>query len=114
MGKTVTTYLIDGDPTGVIVNRLLDRKGELTHIEKLKSFFGKDEVFLRDYFYTKSQEQTFFGEIERVRKVEKHIQKIAELYIQQLKEIFEHVTPEPLVLYNSLNTPIFPFRVCFK
>jgi len=32
-----------------------------------------------------------------------------ELYIQQLKEIFEHVTPEPLVLNNSRNTPIFHF-----
>ena len=96
-------------PTGVIVNRLLDRKGELTHIEKLKSFFGKDEVFLRNYFYTKSQEQTFFGEIEKVRKVEKPIQKIAELYIKQLKEIFRHVTPVPLVLYNSRNTPIYHF-----
>lgn len=28
-------------PTGVIVNRLLDRKCELTHIDKLTSFFGK-------------------------------------------------------------------------
>ena len=96
-------------PTGVIVNRLLDRKGELTHIEKLKSFFGKDEDFLRDYFYTKSQEQTFFGEIEKIQKVEQPIQKIAELYIQQLKEIFKYVTPEPLVLYNSRHTPIFHF-----
>jgi hypothetical protein len=32
-------------PTGVIVNRLLDRKCELTHAEKLTSFFGKDEEF---------------------------------------------------------------------
>lgn len=96
-------------PTGVIVNRLLDRKGELSHIEKLKSFFGKDEDFLRDYFYTKSQEQTLFGDIEKIQKVEKPIQKIAELYIQQLKEIFKHVTPEPLVLYNSRHTPIFHF-----
>ena len=96
-------------PTGVIVNRLLDRKGELTHIDKLKIFFGKDEDFLRGYFYTKSQEQTFFGEIEKVRKVEKPIQKIAELYVQQLKDIFKYVTPEPLVLYNSRNTPIFHF-----
>lgn len=96
-------------PTGVIVNRLLDRKGELSHIEKLKSFFGKDEVSLRDYFYTKSQEQTLFGDIEKIQKVEKPIQKIAELYIQQLKEIFKHVTPEPLVLYNSRHTPIFHF-----
>ena len=37
-------------PTGVIVNRLLDRKCKLTHIEKLTSFFGKDEAFLRNYF----------------------------------------------------------------
>ena len=96
-------------PTGVIVNRLLDRKGELTHIEKLKSFFGKDEDFLREYFYTKSQEQTLFGEIEKIKKVEKPIQKIAELYIQQLKDIFKNVTPKPLVLYNSRNTPIFHF-----
>lgn len=96
-------------PTGVIVNRLLDRKGELTHIYKLISFFGKDENFLRDYFYTKRQQQTLFGEIEIVQKVEKPIQKIAELYIQQLKNIFKHVTPDPLVLYNSRNTPIFHF-----
>ena len=96
-------------PTGVIVNRLLDRKGYLTHIDKLKSFFGKNEEFLKGYFYTKSQEKTFFGEIEKVRKVEKPIQKIAELYIKQLKSIFKYVTPEPLVLYNSRNTPIFHF-----
>lgn len=40
-------------PTGVIVNRLLDRKGELKYNEKLVSFFGKDEDFLREYFYKK-------------------------------------------------------------
>lgn len=96
-------------PTGVIVNRLLDRKGELTHIEKLKSFFGKDEDFLRKYFYSKSQEQTFWGEVEKIKKVERPIQKIAELYIQQLKDIFKYVTPEPLVLYNTRNIPIFHF-----
>lgn len=96
-------------PTGVIVNRLLDRKGNLSHIEKLKTFFGKDEFFLKEYFYTVSQEQTFFGEIEKIKKVEKPIQKIAELYIQRLKDIFKCVTPEPLVLYNSRNTPIFHF-----
>lgn len=96
-------------PTGVIVNRLLDRKGELTHIDKLTSFFGKDEDFLRDYFYTRTQEQTFFGDIERIKKVEEPIQKIAELYIEQLHGIFKYVTPKPLVLYNSCNAPIFHF-----
>ena len=96
-------------PTGVIVNRLLDRKGELTHIEKLISFFGKDEDFLRNYFYYKRQETTLFGDIEVVEKVKQPIQKIAELYIQRLKEIFKFVTEEPLVLYNSRHVPIFHF-----
>ncbi len=96
-------------PTGVIVNRLLDRKGELTHIEKLKSFFGKDEDFLREYFYNKRTVDTLFGETEIIEKVKEPIQKIAELYIEQLHSIFKHVTPKPLVLHNSRNTPIFHF-----
>ena len=96
-------------PTGVIINRLLDRKAELTHISKLSSFFGKDEFFLRSYFYPKTQEHTLFGELEIVRKVEQPIQKIAELYVQQLKSIFSQVTPKPLVLYNTKNVPIYHF-----
>lgn len=96
-------------PTGVIVNRLLDRKCELTHIGKLTSFFGKDEQFLKDYFYMKKKVDTLFGETEIIEKVKQPIQKIAELYIQQLKTIFRFVTEKPLVLYNTRNTPIFHF-----
>ena len=96
-------------PTGVIVNRLLDRKCELTHAEKLTSFFGKDEDFLRDYFYKRKKVDTLFGETEIIEKVKKPIEKIAELYIEQLKTIFDYVTEKPLVLYNTRNTPIFHF-----
>ena len=96
-------------PTGVIVNRLLDRKCKLTHIEKLTSFFGKDEVFLRNYFYNTRQETTLFGDTEVVEKVQEPIRMIANLYIQQMKTIFKYVTEEPLVLYNTRNTPIFHF-----
>lgn len=96
-------------PTGVIVNRLLDRKGKLTHIEKLTSFFGKDEAFLRSYFYNTRQENTLFGETEIIEKVKEPIKKIAELYIQQMQTIFKYVTLQPLVLYNSRNVPIFHF-----
>lgn len=96
-------------PTGVIVNRLLDRKCKLTHIEKLTSFFGKDEAFLRNYFYNIRQETTLFGDTEVVEKVQEPIRMIANLYIQQMKTIFKYVTEEPLVLYNTRNTPIFHF-----
>ncbi|MBQ5655540.1 MAG: three-Cys-motif partner protein TcmP, partial [Bacteroidaceae bacterium] len=96
-------------PTGVIVNRLLDRRCELTHAEKLTTFFGKDENFLKDYFYTKKRIDTLFGETEVIEKVKKPIEKIAELYIEQLKTIFDYVTEKPLVLYNTRNIPIFHF-----
>ena len=96
-------------PTGVIVNRLLDRKCHLTHIEKLTSFFGKDEDYLKRYFYEKKTVGTLFGEEEIIEKVKKPIEKIAQLYVEQLKTIFKHVTDRPLVLYNTRNTPIFHF-----
>ncbi len=96
-------------PTGVIVNRLLDRKCHLTHIEKLTSFFGKDEDYLKRYFYEKKTVGTLFGEEEIIEKVKKPIEKIAQLYVEQLKTIFKHVTDSPLVLYNTRNTPIFHF-----
>lgn len=96
-------------PTGVIVNRLLDRKCKLTHIEKLTSFFGKDEAFLRNYFYSTHQDMTLFGDVEVIEKVKEPIRKIAELYIQQMATIFNYVTKQPLVLCNTRNMPIFHF-----
>lgn len=96
-------------PTGVIVNRLLDRKGELMHIDTLCSFFGLSEKEIRDYFYKKSVEHTLFGEEERIIKVSQPIKKITELYISQLKTIFSYVTEEPLVMCNTRNVPIYHF-----
>ena len=96
-------------PTGVIVNRLLDRKGELKHIETLSSFFGLGEDEIKSFFYRKRVVNTLFGEEEIVTKVSQPIKRIAELYIERLKTIFAYVTEEPLVMYNTRQTPIFHF-----
>lgn len=96
-------------PTGVIINRLLDRKAELKHIDLLKRFFGEDESFIRDYFFEKRTRNTLFGEEEIVVKVNNSIQRIADLYISKLQAIFKFVTTEALVLRNSRNIPIFHF-----
>lgn len=96
-------------PTGVIVNRLLDRKGELKHIEILSSFFGLVEDEIKSFFYRKRVVNTLFGEEEIVTKVSQPIKRIAELYIERLKTIFAYVTEEPLVMYNTRKTPIFHF-----
>ncbi|MDD4823628.1 MAG: three-Cys-motif partner protein TcmP [Bacteroidales bacterium] len=96
-------------PTGVIVNRLLDKKGELMYENKLKSFFGLSMEQIKAYFYQRTNDQTLFGEEERIIKVQKPIERIAELYIERLKELFSEVSDKPLVMYNSCNTPIFHF-----
>ncbi len=96
-------------PTGVIVNRLLDKKGELKNLKKLETFFGLKEEEIRKHFYQPSVSQTLFGEFETVNKVIQPIEKIANLYIERLQTIWTHVTPKPLRLDNSRGVPIFHF-----
>lgn len=98
-------------PTGVIINRLLERdinneKG-LIHSDKLQSFFGIPSSEIQDFFYTKTHDMTLFGNSEEIIKKESPIKRIAELYIERLKKIFNFVTEEPLVLYNKYNVPIY-------
>ena len=97
-------------PTGVIVNRLLDRQGKLKYIDKLESFFGlsKDEIMF--HFYTKQSTVNLFGDNEeKIAKVSQPIHKIATLYAQKLKTIWNYVTEEPLRLDNRNGVPIFHF-----
>ena len=96
-------------PTGVIVNRLLDKKGELKHLEKLESFFGMNKEELKQYFYTEKKYNTIFGEQSIIRKVNNPIEKIAELYIKRLNDIWKFVTKKPLILRNRKNVALFHF-----
>lgn len=43
-------------PTGVVVNRLLDRAGKLELSEKLESFFGLPIEEIKSYFYKKEKQ----------------------------------------------------------
>jgi len=96
-------------PTGVIVNRLLDKSGELKQSQKLESFFGLDKEEIIEYFYEKKTYNSLFGETEIIRKVSSPIEKIAELYAVRLKTIWKYVTEKPLRLENSRGVPIFHF-----
>lgn len=106
-------------PTGVIVNRLLERNYNkeigLRHSQKLESFFGLAHDQIKEYFYREEQLPTLFGEEETViTKVENAIKKIADLYIERLKTIFPNVTSQPLVLYSGQNVPIYHFAFAAK
>jgi three-Cys-motif partner protein len=101
-------------PTGVIVNRLLDKKGELKNAAKLESFLGLSKDDIIHYFYHKPNEinkqRKLFGvNDEGYKKVKEPIEKIANLYTERLSEIWNHVTKKPLVLCNTRNVPIFHF-----
>jgi three-Cys-motif partner protein len=97
-------------PSGVIINRLLDREGKLAHIDKLVSFFGISEAEIRDSFYKERKpEQGLFSSGSQTKKIEKPITRIAELYIERLKLLFPQVTDQPLEMINSRNCPIYHF-----
>ena len=98
-------------PSGVIINRLLDRNGKLSHIEKLVSFFGLSEAEIKEHFYKKHTSRGLFDIEDEVQKISEPFKKIAEVYIQQLETIFKYVTPEPLVLTSSRNVPIYHFAL---
>ena len=96
-------------PSGVIINRLLERDCTLRHIEKLKQYFGLTKAEIENRFYTMRKDQTLFGEIEKKEKVKEPIKRIAELYVERLNTLFPYVTPDPLVMTNRLGVPIFHF-----
>lgn len=96
-------------PTGVIVNRLLDKECKLKSLKKLQSFFGLNEEEIKSYFYRVKTYSTLFGETEIVRKISNPIENIAVLYANRLKTVWNHVTEKPLRLENSRGVPIFHF-----
>jgi three-Cys-motif partner protein len=96
-------------PSGIIINRLLDRSGKLVNINKLIAFFGLPEQEIRDSFYKQDESNDLFGNSGEIYKETAPIQRISELYIKQLEAIFKYVTPKPLELRNSRNVPIYHF-----
>lgn len=95
-------------PTGVIINRLLYRNGQLEHLEKLQSFFGLTDTEIKSEFYKTETKLNLFGEQDEVvTKVVKPIQHITNLYIRQLKTVWKHVTEQPLRLDNTKGRPLF-------
>lgn len=96
-------------PSGVIINRFLDKKGKFQFREKLESYFGlsKDEIQKR--FYDIETVDTLFGSIDTINKTNDSIAKIAEVYTERLQNVFEYVSYEPLKLFNTKNVPIYHF-----
>lgn len=97
-------------PTGMGVNRLLKKDGEITDawIQRLEIFLGMSEDEIRSYFYQQRTKLTLFGKEKVTTKKDKAIEKAANLYQDRLSNIFDYVT-EPLVLKNEKNSPMYHY-----
>ena len=96
-------------PSGVIINRFLDKKGKFQFKEKLESYFGMSKEEIQNRFYDIGTVETLFGSIDTIDKTNDSIAKIAEVYTDRMKNVFKYVSDEPLKLYNTKNVPIYHF-----
>ena len=55
------------------------------------------------------QSSLFEVEVESRSKVSNPINKITEIYVENLNKIWDYVTQRPLILKNSKGIPIFHF-----
>jgi three-Cys-motif partner protein len=95
------------------VNRLLNRDGRIIPARKLRldRLFGEDEWFRRIY---RSNEinSLFSTEPSTIfTKDPDPFGQISRYFISRLKSVFADVAPNPLVMKNSNNSPIF--LLCF-
>jgi len=99
-------------PTGIGMNRLLKRNGDIRDawLIKLELSLGLSREEIKKYFYKSETIHTLFGEETSISKEEKAIQKAADLYKKRLNEIFKFVS-EPLELKNSTGSIMYHFMM---
>lgn len=99
-------------PTGIGMNRLLKKNGDIRDawLIKLELSLGLSREEIKQYFYKSKTIQTLFGEETSLTKEEKAIQKAADLYKKRLNEIFKFVS-QPLELKNSTGSIMYHFMM---
>lgn len=97
-------------PLGIGVNRLLTRSGERPAgwNERLDTIFGTSEW--RTEFYTIEEKIDLFGVVE-TNVIKAGLDAIGRYFNKRLGSIFAGVAPDPIVLRNSSNNPLYLF--CF-
>ena len=108
MGGTGAVDLWILFPLGVGVNRLLlkNRIPEGPSASRLTRIFGTDDW--RAAFYRESEQRSLFGDPPEVVK-DADFESISRFWVERLKAVFAEVAPNPLLLRNSRNVPIYLF-----
>lgn len=99
-------------PTGVGVNRLLKRNGDISEawLLKLEQFLGISKTEILRHFYATTAINTLFGSETLINKEKSAITKAGDLYTTKLKTIFKYVS-EPFVMRNRTNSIMYHFMM---
>ena len=99
-------------PTGVGVNRLLKKDGNIREawFSKLEQFLGLSRIEIQNHFYSQVTIATLFGEEKFLNKEKSVIQKIGNLYAERLKTVFEFVS-DSFIMRNSTNSIMYHFMM---
>ncbi|HEX2915468.1 MAG TPA: three-Cys-motif partner protein TcmP [Chloroflexia bacterium] len=96
-------------PSGIGVNRMLKRDGNISESWKLKlnNIFGTDSWF--EAFYLPNPQLSMFGDSGVVKDADQN--SIKDYLIERLQTIFSQVAKNPLLLSNSKGSPLY--LLCF-
>lgn len=99
-------------PTGG-ANRMLKRDGTISTawMNRLSKFFGITGDDIKARFYKETTVNTLFGEEEMTYKATDSIEKVLQLYIEQLRNIFTFVS-KGYPLKNKRGVILFHFLLC--
>jgi three-Cys-motif partner protein len=106
IGKTKAIDLWLLFPLGVAVNRLLTKSAPPPQkwADALTRIFGTDTW--QQAFYPRKKQLTLFGE-EEVQAKQASFETIGQFFLQRLQNAFTAVAPNPFVLTNSKNNPLY-------
>ena len=95
-------------PTGIGMNRLLKRNGDIraSWVKKLENFLGMSGEDIKNYFYKSTTFQTLFGTETITEKERDAINKACNLYQKRLNDVFKFVS-ESLPLKNSTGSIMY-------
>ncbi|HEX4953495.1 MAG TPA: three-Cys-motif partner protein TcmP [Thermoanaerobaculia bacterium] len=97
-------------PLGIGVNRLLPRSGKVPDAwrRRLTLLLGTDQW--EQELYEERVSTNLFGDSEET-KVKAGLERISRYFAERLATVFPAAAPQPRVLYNSANCPMYLF--CF-
>ena len=101
-------------PSGVAINRLLPRSGQIKNKKKLETFFGMTIEEVRSIFYKEETKETLFGEMDFTEKLEKPIERISELYQKQMRTVLGTCYPEATCIEEYKEQDNISFSICFE